>query len=118
LIYKGKKGKLKKSNSISKINDFQLNWNELWEQELFRKKTYEQIFKDFQLAGITIDILQLKNHFLIETLALEIEAHITNENISQLCYIVDLKNPFSEQLGLAILQRIAFKVYLRIHLPQ
>jgi hypothetical protein len=51
-------------------------------------------------------------------LALEIEAHITNENISQLCYIVDLKNPFSEQLGLAILQRIAFKVYLRIHLSQ
>ena len=118
MIYKGKKGKLKKSNSPVKINDFQLNWNELWEQELFRKKTYEQIFKDFQLAGITIDIVQLKNHISIETLALKIESHITNENISQLCYVVDLKNPYSENLGLTILRRIAFKVYLRINLSR
>ena len=74
-----------------------------------------QITKDFRLAGIELKIKGSVKNESLETLALEIEGVLTAKNISQLCYIVDLSNPFEDNLGFRIIQRVACKVYLKMH---
>ena len=75
-----------------------------------------QITKDFRLAGIELKIKGSVKNESLETLALEIEGVLTAKNISQICYIVDLSTPFEDNLGLRIIHRVAFKVYLKMHL--
>lgn len=105
---------LNNSNSSSEIEKFQVNWTALWNEELFREKTLLQIVKDFSLSGMQIKLEELKQCKSIEVLSHYIENKIADNPSPQLLYIIDLKEQVYDHLGAAIVQRIAFKVYLRM----
>tara|TARA_B110000459_G_scaffold117430_1_gene129645 strand:- start:7608 stop:7943 length:336 start_codon:yes stop_codon:yes gene_type:complete len=106
------------SKASLEMEKFQVNWTTLWNEEQFREKTYLQIIKDFSLAGLEINSDKLKQNITLEELAAYLEIQIANDPRPQLLYIIDLKEEQYSNLGFAIVQRIAFKVYLRLHFSQ
>ena len=103
------------SKNGSELEKFESKWTSFWIEDGFRFQTFEQIVKDFWLAGINLNIEELKKHQSLATLAESLNKTLKNNPKPQLLYIVDLKEKSYENLGLAIVQRIAFKVFLRKH---
>lgn len=89
-----------------------------WNEGKFRKKTLDQVYKDFGLSGITLKIDSLEK--CQTTIQLEdlLNRSIHPKNIDHLLYIVDLDikvKSNSKNLALTIITRVAFKVFLRTY---
>tara|TARA_B100000768_G_C11037940_1_gene272961 strand:- start:10 stop:342 length:333 start_codon:yes stop_codon:yes gene_type:complete len=106
---------LNNSKKPSELEKFKSKWTNFWIEDDFRSQTFEQIIKDFWLSGIVLNLEDLQKHKTLEALAESIDKTIKDNPKPQLFYIVDLKEKSYENLGLAIVQRIAFKVFLRKH---
>ena len=87
-----------------------------WKEDVFRKKTYGQLSKDFGLCGVDIPISELEKCTSKDELYGKIEPKLSQVNIQRLLYIVDLKESLkgdSERLSDAVFIRVAYKVFLR-----
>ena len=109
----GKQNTLNYSKSGADLEKFESKWTSFWAEDNFRSQTLAQISKDFWLAGININIEDLQQFKTLHALAEALNHEIECNPRPQLLYIVDLKEQKYENLGLAIIQRIAFKVFLR-----
>ena len=103
------------SKSGAHLEKFESKWTSFWAEDNFRSQTLAQISKDFWLAGININIEDLQQFKTLHALAQALNHEIKCNPRPQLLYIVDLKEQKYENLGLAIIKRIAFKVFLRRH---
>jgi hypothetical protein len=97
---------LEKSESI---------WTSCWLEDDFRSQTLSQIIKDFWLSGIILSLEDLQKYKTLSSLADSLNKTLKDNPRPQLLNIVDLKEKCHDNLGLAIIQRIAFKVFLRKH---
>ena len=108
------------NNQISSRENEQFRYlmDHFWSEDVFRKKTLDQIEKDFALSGILMQkglIQKCSNRKDLEALIIQ---SINEKNIDSLLYIVDLKDNVitqPEKLAFTIITRIAFKVFLRTH---
>ena len=103
------------SKNTSELEKFESIWTSFWLEDDFRSQTLAQITKDFWLSGIMLNAEDLQKYKTLDALAESLNQTIKNNPKPQLLYIVDLKEKRYENLGLAIIQRIAFKVFLRKH---
>ena len=106
-------------NSPIEVTKFQIIWQNFWNEEDFRQQTFLQLSKDFALAGIDIPVKLLIKCENRESLVSFIKLKINPDNIKQLMYIIDLKEEKLEQetnFIPALIQRVAFKVFLRNYL--
>ena len=105
-------------NNLKRVSDlekFESLWNSFWLEDDFRSQTLSQIIKDFWLSGIVLNLEELQKYKTLDSLADSLNKTIKDNPRPQLLYIVDLKEKRYNNLGLAIIQRIAFKVFLRKH---
>ena len=96
--------------------DFQTLLLDFWKEDLFRKKTFDQISKDFGLCGIDMPISDLEKCKSKRELNEEISYKLSQVNIQRLLYIVDLKETIksdNSSLAEALVTRVAYKVHLR-----
>ena len=103
------------SKRTSDLEKFESIWTSFWLEDDFRSQTLSQIIKDFWLSGIILNLEDLQKYKTLESLADSLNKTIIENPRPQLLYIVDLKEKSHDNLGLAIIQRIAFKVFLRKH---
>ena len=103
------------SKKPSELEKFKSKWTNFWVEDDFRSQTLSQIIKDFWLSGILLNLEDLQKYKTLEELAESLNQTIKDHPKPQLFYIVDLKEQSFENIGLAIIQRIAFKVFLRKH---
>jgi hypothetical protein len=90
-------------------------WTSYWLEDDFRTQTLSQIIKDFWLSGIILNLEDLQKCKTLDRLADSLNKTIRDNPRPQLLYIVDLKEKSYDNMGLAIIQRIAYKVFLRKH---
>ena len=96
--------------------NFQRLLSDFWKEDLFRKKTFDQLSKDFSLCGIDMPISDLEKCKSKKELNEEIGYKLSQVNIQRLLYIVDLKETVksdNSSLTEALVVRVAYKVYLR-----
>ena len=96
--------------------DFKRLILDFWKEDSFRKKTYNQLSKDFGLCGIDMPSSELEKCKSEEELHEKIGNQLSLANIQRLLYIVDLKETLksnNKKLTDALLTRVAYKVYLR-----
>ena len=103
------------SKNGTELKKFELKWTSFWVADDFRSQTLAQIIKDFWLAGINLNLEDLQKFKTLDALAESLNCTIKCNPSPQLLYIVDLNEKKYENLGLAIVHRIAFKVFLRKH---
>ena len=99
----------------SDLEKFESIWASFWLEDDFRSQTLSQIIKDFWLSGIILSLEDLQKCKTLDSLADSLNKTLKDNPRAQLLYIVDLKEKSQDNLGLAIIQRIAFKVFLRKH---
>jgi len=110
---------LKNQNLPIEITKFQVIWLNFWNEDDFRNQTLLQLSKDFALSGIDISVDLLRKCQTQESLVCLIEKKIDGHNMNQLLYVIDLKDDVLNQGSgfiAAIIQRVAFKVFLRNYL--
>ena len=96
--------------------DFKRLILDFWKEDIFRKKTYNQLSKDFGLCGLDMPSSELEKCKNKEELNEKIGHILSLANIQRLLYIVDLKETLksnNRKLTDAVLIRVAYKVYLR-----
>ncbi|OUT70878.1 MAG: hypothetical protein CBB76_05245 [Crocinitomicaceae bacterium TMED16] len=103
------------SKPTSDLEKFESIWPSYWLEDDFRSKTLSQIIKDFWLSGIILNLEDLQKYKTLDSLADYLNKTIRDNPRPQLLYIVDLKEKSYDNMGLAIIQRIAYKVFLRKH---
>lgn len=103
------------SKRTSDLEKFESIWPSYWLEDDFRSKTLSQIIKDFWLSGIILNLEDLQKYKTLDSLADSLNKTIRDNPRPQLLYIVDLKEKSYDNIGLAIIQRIAYKVFLRKH---
>ncbi len=103
------------SKNGAELKKFESKWTSFWVADDFRSQTLAQIIKDFWLAGINLNLEDLQKFKTLDALAESLNCTIKCNPRPQLLYIVDLNEKKYENLGLAIVHRIAFKVFLRKH---
>lgn len=103
------------SKSTSDLEKFESQWTSFWIEDDFRIQTLAQIIKDFYRSGIELKLEDLDKHKTLEALSESLNQTIKHNPKKQLLYIIDLKEKRYENLGLGIIKRIAFKVFLRKH---
>ena len=103
------------SKNGAELKKFESKWTSFWVDDDFRNQTLAQIIKDFWLAGINLNLEDLQKFKTLDALAESLNFTIKCNPRPQLLYIVDLNEKKYENLGLAIVYRIAFKVFLRKH---
>jgi hypothetical protein len=89
-----------------------------WNEDNFRKKTLDQVCKDFGLSGIILKIDSLEECKTTIQLEELLNRSINPKNIDRLLYIADLDikvKSNSKSLALTIITRVAFKVFLRTY---
>tara|TARA_B100001093_G_scaffold516139_1_gene594217 strand:+ start:732 stop:1064 length:333 start_codon:yes stop_codon:yes gene_type:complete len=106
---------LNNSKRTSDLEKFESIWPSYWLEDDFRSKTLSQIIKDFWLSGIILNLEDLQKCKTLDRLADSLNKTIRDNPRPQLLYIVDLKEKSYDNIGLAIIQRIAYKVFLRKH---
>ena len=103
------------SKKPSELEKFKSKWTNFWVEDDFRSQTFEQIIKDFWLSGIILNLEDLQKYKTLDSLADYLNKTIRDNPRPQLLYIVDLKEKSYDNIGIAIIQRIAYKVFLRKH---
>ena len=103
------------SKRTSDLEKFESIWTSYWLEDDFRSQTLSQIIKDFWLSGLSLSLDDLQKCKTLDSLADSLNKTLKDNPRPQLLYIVDLKEKSHDNLGLAIIQRIAFKVFLRKH---
>ena len=89
-----------------------------WDNHDFRNRTFAQVYKDFALSGISLQKGSLEKCNSNTQLENIFNPIINDNNLKQLLYTVDLKDDVkvrSNNLVIAIITRIAFKVFLRTY---
>tara|TARA_B100000963_G_C22611049_1_gene664886 strand:- start:1451 stop:1801 length:351 start_codon:yes stop_codon:yes gene_type:complete len=107
---------LKNQNFNIESKYFQRLLLEFWKQDDFRKKTYDQLSKDFGLCEIDLPISEREKCTTQEELNDKIGQQVSQVNIQRLLYIIDLKetlNNDNKSLTETMVIRVAYKVYLR-----
>ena len=103
------------SKPTSDLEKFESIWPSYWLEDDFRTQTLSQIIKDFWLSGIILNLEDLQKCKTLDRLADSLNKTIRDNPRPQLLYIVDLKEKSYDNIGLAIIQRSAYKVFLRKH---
>ena len=89
-----------------------------WNNHDFRNRTFAQVYKDFALSGIRLEKGSLEKCSSNKQLENVITPIINDNNLKQLLYTIDLKDDVAERsnrLGLSMITRIAYKVFLRTY---
>ncbi len=103
-------------NTYIASQDFQRLLLDFWKEDVFRKKTFDQLSKDFGLCGIDMPISYLEKCKSKKELNKKIGHKLSQVNIQRLLYIVDLNETLKSNdasLAEVVFIRVAYKVFLR-----
>jgi len=110
---------LNNQNLPIEVTKFQVIWLNFWNEDVFRKQTFLQLSKDFALSGIDISVEALRKCRNNEQLVGLIEKKLDTHDLTHLFYVIDIKEAVIQQetnFIPVLIQRVAFKVFLRMYL--